>query len=117
MVDFNPDLMMTFLIGARQDEFFYEDVTEVGSLIRGAYFSVDKDGQPAGSGLDFQITDPNRDVVFRRTDTHEALFYFIANMVSSFLCENLRCPFHLSKHPLLPYSFSIYHPRKLGAMK
>eukprot|EP00386_Alphamonas_edax_P001499 GDKI01004498.1.p1 GENE.GDKI01004498.1~~GDKI01004498.1.p1 ORF type:complete len:277 (-),score=85.96 GDKI01004498.1:83-913(-) len=80
MQHFVPEMLVTFPLASRSDEYFYKDVTVVPTLIRGGYFvSADEDQ----SDVDFQITDPSGEVIFKRSQS-EGLFYFQANMTGSY---------------------------------
>merc|ERR1711979_36348 len=74
MEGFLPELLLTFPLAPRTDEYFYEDVTPP-VLMRGGFFASSKEET---SSVDFQITDPGGDVVFERTDAAEGLFHFMA---------------------------------------
>jgi hypothetical protein len=74
MSDFHPDLLVTVPVGARSDEFFYEDVSAPGALIRGAFFVVDSEVESESSGVDFVVTDPDGSVVYTRSDNVEGVF-------------------------------------------
>jgi hypothetical protein len=74
MVNFNPNMLVTLPIAARSDEFFYEDVTTVGTLMRGAYFVIGSENSESKSGVDLVITDPDGAVVFEKKDQVEGVF-------------------------------------------
>jgi len=74
MEGFLPDLLLTFPLASRSDEYFYEDVTPP-ILLRGGFFASSKEET---SSVDFQITDPAGDVVFEKSDQPEGLFHFVA---------------------------------------
>lgn len=74
MEGFIPELLLTFPLSARTDEYFYEDVTPP-VLIRGGFFASSKEET---SSVDFQITDPAGDRIFEKTDEAEGLFHFLA---------------------------------------
>lgn len=74
MKNFNPELLVTVPISARSDEFFYEDVSEPGSLIRGAYFVIGSETEQEHTGVDFVVTDPDGAVVYERRDKAEGVF-------------------------------------------
>lgn len=74
MNNFNPDMLVTVPVGARSDEFFYEDVTQIGVLIRGAYFVIGSENSKTRSGVDFVITDPDGKVVHEKKDQVEGVF-------------------------------------------
>lgn len=70
MQGFVPELLLTFPLAARTDEFFFEDVTPP-AFIRGAFFaSADSET----SDVDFQVTDPDGEVVFEQNGKPESLF-------------------------------------------
>jgi hypothetical protein len=74
MKNFNPDLLVTVPMAARSDEFFYEDVTEPGGLIRGAYFVIGSEKEEDHTGVDFVVTDPDGAIVYERRDKSEGVF-------------------------------------------
>lgn len=74
MEGFTPELLLTFPLSPRTDEYFYEDVTEP-VLIRGGFFASSKEET---SSVDFQVTNPAGDVIFEKTDEAEGLFHFVA---------------------------------------
>lgn len=74
MSNFNPDMLVTVPVGARSDEFFYEDVTQPGTLIRGAFFVIGSENDETRSGVDFVITDPDGQVVYDKKDHVEGVF-------------------------------------------
>jgi hypothetical protein len=74
MESFVPELLLTFPLNPRTDEYFYEDVTPP-VLIRGGFFASSKEET---SSVDFQVTDPAGDVIFEKTDEAEGLFHFLA---------------------------------------
>jgi len=74
MEGFTPELLLTFPLSPRTDEYFYEDVTPP-VLIRGGFFASSKEET---SSVDFQITDPAGDRIFEKTDEAEGLFHFFA---------------------------------------
>merc|ERR1719235_2254195 len=76
MEGFLPDLLLTFPLASRTDEYFFEDVSgDSPLLLRGGFFAS---AEEETSSVDFQITDPTGDVVFSRTDQSEGLFHFLA---------------------------------------
>uniref|UniRef100_A0A0G4FSA1 GOLD domain-containing protein n=1 Tax=Chromera velia CCMP2878 TaxID=1169474 RepID=A0A0G4FSA1_9ALVE len=80
MQNFVPEMLVTFPLAARSDEYFYEDVGEAPVHMRGGYFvSTDEDE----SDVDFQITDPAGDVIFKKTNA-EGLFHFETKMSGSY---------------------------------
>mmetsp|Transcript_130509 Transcript_130509/g.226793 ORF Transcript_130509/g.226793 Transcript_130509/m.226793 type:complete len:250 (+) Transcript_130509:167-916(+) len=74
MEGFIPELLLTFPLPPRTDEYFYEDVTPP-VLMRGGFFASSKEET---SSVDFQVTDPSGDVVFEKADEAEGLFHFMA---------------------------------------
>mmetsp|Transcript_170 Transcript_170/g.440 ORF Transcript_170/g.440 Transcript_170/m.440 type:complete len:268 (+) Transcript_170:90-893(+) len=78
MEGFVPELLLTFPLPARSDEFFYEDLPE-GSppvLIRGGFFAS---ASEETSSVEFSITDPKGNVIFEKEDEAEGLFHFVAS--------------------------------------
>lgn len=75
MEGFLPDLLLTFPLPSRTDEYFYEDVTTEPVLLRGGFFAS---AEEETSSVDFQITDPTGDIIFSKNDQSEGLFHFIA---------------------------------------
>ena len=84
MHDFNPDLLVTVPVSARSDEFFYEDISTVGTLIRGAYFVIGAEDDEMHTGVDFVVTDPNGSIVYERRDKVEGVFSYNANVTGSY---------------------------------
>lgn len=72
MTDFEPADMLTINIPSRTDETFYEQITEVPSKVRGAYY--------IGSGekklIDFWIIDPSNRIFNSIQGKNEGLFVF-----------------------------------------
>ncbi|CEM33699.1 unnamed protein product [Vitrella brassicaformis CCMP3155] len=88
MQNFVPEMLVTFQLAGRSDEYFYEEVGEKPVLIRGGYFvSADEDQ----ADVEFQITDPAGDVIYHKSQA-EGLFYFETKMagVYSFIVSNHR---------------------------
>jgi len=80
MQNFVPEMLVTFPLAARSDEYFYEDVSAEPQVIRGGYFvSADEDQ----SDVDFQITDPSGDIIMKKTQS-EGLFHFTTKMAGSY---------------------------------
>lgn len=78
MEGFNPELLLTFPIAARTEEFFYEEIPQ-GSppvLVRGGFFAASSEQT---STVEFTIMDPAGTVIFEKNDEAEGLFHFIAN--------------------------------------
>jgi len=74
MEGFTPELLLTFPLPPRTDEYFYEDVTPP-VLIRGGFFASSKEET---SSVDFQITNPAGDIIFEKNEEAEGLFHFVA---------------------------------------
>jgi p24 family protein beta-1 len=70
MQGFVPEDMMTFEIGGRAEEEFYENVDVVPSSIRGAWFLASDNSKD----IDFVILDPLQNVVFQKQGKKEAVF-------------------------------------------
>jgi len=77
MEGFVPELLLTFPLAPRTDEFFYEDLAPGSSpiLIRGGFFAS---AAEETSSVEFSITDPKGNVIFEKQDEAEGLFHFIA---------------------------------------
>lgn len=74
MEGFNPELLLTFPLSPRTDEFFYEDVPPGPSiLLRGGFFASSSEGT---SSIEFSIMNPAGDVIFERHEEAEGLFHF-----------------------------------------
>lgn len=84
MRDFTPDLLVTVPVGSRSDEFFYEDVTVPGTLMRGAYFVIDSLRDSGKSGVDLVITDPEGAIIYERKDKVEGVFTITANKTGTY---------------------------------
>jgi len=77
MEGFVPELLLTFPLPSRTDEFFYEDIQEGPPvLVRGGFFAA---ASEETSSVDFSITDPKGNVIFEKHDEAEGLFHFVAN--------------------------------------
>lgn len=77
MEGFVPELLLTFPLAPRTDEFFYEEIPE-GSppvLIRGGFFAA---AAEETSSVEFSITDPKGNTIFEKEDEPEGLFHFVA---------------------------------------
>jgi len=87
MEGFVPELLLTFPLPARTDEYFYEDVGRDPVLVRGGFFASSEDET---SSVDFQILDPSGDVVFEKNAEAEGLFHFITkkNGTYTFVVSN-----------------------------
>mmetsp|Transcript_31954 Transcript_31954/g.71817 ORF Transcript_31954/g.71817 Transcript_31954/m.71817 type:complete len:251 (+) Transcript_31954:53-805(+) len=77
MEGFTPELLLTFPLPGRSDEFFYEDIPENSPpiLIRGGFFAS---AAEETSTVEFSITDPKGNVIFEKKDQAEGLFHFMA---------------------------------------
>lgn len=82
MEGFVPELLLTFPLAARSDEFFYEDVPEGPPvLVRGGFFAS---ASEETSSVEFTITDPVGAVIFEKKDEPEGLFHFIADKTGTY---------------------------------
>merc|ERR1711924_391061 len=70
MEGFTPELLLSFPLAPRTDEYFYEDVTPP-VLIRGGFFASSKEET---SSVDFQVTDPAGDSIFEKLTRQRASF-------------------------------------------
>ena len=84
MKDFNPDLLVTVPVAARSDEFFYEDVTKSGTLMRGAYFVIGAENDEAHTGVDVVVTDPDGIIVYERREHVEGVFSHVTNKTGTY---------------------------------
>ena len=84
MRNFNPDLLVTVPVPARSDEFFYEDVTQIGTLIRGAFFVIGSENDQQHTGVDFVVTDPTGKIVFEKRDQVEGVLSHKAETVGTY---------------------------------
>jgi len=75
MEGFVPELLLTFPLAPRTDEYFYEDITTPPVLMRGGFFASSKEET---SSVDFQVTNPHGDIIFERYGEAEGLFHFLA---------------------------------------
>mmetsp|Transcript_13528 Transcript_13528/g.25471 ORF Transcript_13528/g.25471 Transcript_13528/m.25471 type:complete len:229 (+) Transcript_13528:678-1364(+) len=74
MRTFSPSDVVTFeLIGKGKTE-FYEEISVIPSILKGAWFSTDEQAKD----LDFQLLDPSGEVVFERKLKHEGIFTYEA---------------------------------------
>lgn len=80
MQGFTPDLMLTFPLAARTDEFFFEEVNTT-TFIRGAFFASATEGE---SSVDFQITDPSGDIIHEKSGAADGLFHFNARKTGTY---------------------------------
>lgn len=88
MQNFIPDMLVTFSLGARSDEYFYEAIETENVFLRGGFFVGGEEGD---SAVDFSITDPDGDVIYKKSRS-EGLFYFTAKKKGtySFILSNHR---------------------------
>lgn len=86
MQGFVPELLLTFPLPARTDEFFFEEVTPP-AFIRGGFFATSAEET---SSVDFHITDPSGDVVIDKYGEADGLFHFTArkNGTYTFIVSN-----------------------------
>lgn len=80
MGNFVPDMLVTFQLSPRSDEYFYYDAPEDWTLVRGGYFVGASD---ESSDLDFTITDPGGEVIMKKAKA-ESLFYFYTQMAGTY---------------------------------
>lgn len=82
MEGFVPELLLTFPLAPRSDEFFYEDLPEGPPiLIRGGFFAA---ASEETSSVEVSITDPKGNVIFEKQDDAEGLFHFIAKLPGTY---------------------------------
>lgn len=82
MEGFIPELLLTFPLPPRTDEFFYEDVLPGQTvLLRGGFFAA---ASEETSSVEFSITDPKGTVIFEKEDEAEGLFHFIASQPGTY---------------------------------
>eukprot|EP00933_Yihiella_yeosuensis_P040531 TRINITY_DN3485_c1_g1_i1.p1 TRINITY_DN3485_c1_g1~~TRINITY_DN3485_c1_g1_i1.p1 ORF type:complete len:257 (+),score=64.86 TRINITY_DN3485_c1_g1_i1:116-886(+) len=83
MEGFQPELLLTFPLPARHDEFFYEDIKQeqVPILVRGGFFAS---ASEETSSVEFSITDPKGNIIFTKEDKAEGLFHFIAKKAGTY---------------------------------
>lgn len=88
MQNFIPDMLVTFSLGARSDEYFYEAIESDGVFLRGGFFVGGEEGD---SAVDFSITDPDGNLIYKKSRS-EGLFYFTAKKKGtySFILSNHR---------------------------
>eukprot|EP00923_Selenidium_pygospionis_P028858 GHVN01051601.1.p1 GENE.GHVN01051601.1~~GHVN01051601.1.p1 ORF type:complete len:391 (-),score=64.15 GHVN01051601.1:2545-3717(-) len=80
MANFVPDMLVTFNLASRSDEYFYHDVSMEQEMIRGGFFVTATD---EASELDFTIMDPESRIIMKKKD-HEALFHFDCEMMGTY---------------------------------
>eukprot|EP00927_Polykrikos_kofoidii_P024146 TRINITY_DN2201_c0_g2_i1.p1 TRINITY_DN2201_c0_g2~~TRINITY_DN2201_c0_g2_i1.p1 ORF type:complete len:299 (-),score=64.77 TRINITY_DN2201_c0_g2_i1:61-885(-) len=82
MEGFTPELLLTFPLPARTDEFFYEDVAAGAPvLIRGGFFAA---ASEATSTVEFSVTDPKGNIIVDKKDDEEGLFHFLADIPGTY---------------------------------
>mmetsp|Transcript_58458 Transcript_58458/g.161719 ORF Transcript_58458/g.161719 Transcript_58458/m.161719 type:complete len:274 (-) Transcript_58458:179-1000(-) len=83
MEGFVPELLLTFPLAARTDEFFYEDIAEGAPpvLIRGGFFAS---AEEETSSVEFRIQDPKGNILFEKSDDAEGLFRFLTTMPGTY---------------------------------
>lgn len=82
MEGFVPELLLTFPLQPRTDEFFYEDLPDGPPvLIRGGFFAA---AAEETSSVEFSITDPKGNTIFEKRDAAEGLFHFIASNAGTY---------------------------------
>mmetsp|Transcript_20557 Transcript_20557/g.44926 ORF Transcript_20557/g.44926 Transcript_20557/m.44926 type:complete len:288 (+) Transcript_20557:79-942(+) len=82
MEGFVPELLLTFPLAARSDEFFYEDLPGGQPvLFRGGFFASAADET---SSVEFTITNPDGEVIFEKKDEAEGLFHFHAEAAGTY---------------------------------
>ena len=88
MHDFEPSDLLTITVPSRTEEVFYEQVEEVPSKIRGAFYI----GSGEKKKMDFWIVKPSEEAIFVRQDKNEGIFYFLAEErgLYSFVFSNKR---------------------------
>ena len=75
MDGFVPETLVSFYLGAGKSEYFFHDVTESYTMLRGGFFSAHMNTE---SHCDFQILDPEGNIVFHKQDKAEGLFHVYA---------------------------------------
>ncbi|OEH80326.1 hypothetical protein cyc_08618 [Cyclospora cayetanensis] len=88
MQNFIPEMLVTFSLPARSDEYFYETIETEGVFLRGGFFVGGEEGD---SAVEFSITDPDGDLIYKKNKS-EGLFYFTAKKKGtySFILSNHR---------------------------
>lgn len=83
MEGYVPELLLTFPLAARTDEFFFEDLEkdQVPVLIRGGFFASASDET---SEVAFSITDPKGNTIFNKASEAEGLFHFVAKLTGTY---------------------------------
>lgn len=83
MEGYVPELLLTFPLPARTDEFFYEDLPKDSPpvLIRGGFFASASDET---SEVAFTITDPKGNTIFDKESEAEGLFHFVASLPGTY---------------------------------
>jgi len=83
MEGFVPELLLTFPLAARSDEFFYEDIPDSNPiLVRGAFFASAGDGEE--STVEFSVTNPKGAVIFEKHGEAESLFHFYTDQAGTY---------------------------------
>jgi len=75
MEGFVPETLVSFYLGAGKSEYFFHDVTESYTMLRGGFFSAHMNTE---AHCDFQILDPEGKIVFHKQDKAEGLFHVYA---------------------------------------
>jgi len=76
MEGFLPELLLTFNLPGRKEEYFYEDVPAgAPTLIRGGFFAT---AQEEESQVEVLILDPKGNKIYERNSAAEGLFHFLA---------------------------------------
>lgn len=83
MEGYVPELLLTFPLPARTDEFFYEDLSQEQTpvLIRGGFFASASDET---SEVAFSIMDPKGNTIFEKASEPEGLFHFVAKLSGTY---------------------------------
>ncbi|CAE7728252.1 unnamed protein product, partial [Symbiodinium sp. CCMP2592] len=102
---FTPELLLTFPLPGRSDEFFYEDIPENSPpvLIRGGFFAS---ASEETSTVEFSITDPKGNVIFEKKDQVR----FGGNQTGKHVAEGL---FHFMAKKSGTYTFIARHQEKM----
>lgn len=86
MKDFVPADMISFELSPRGEDEFFEEIDTIPSFVRGAWFVSSGEA----NDIDFTILDPLKNIIFKRKNKREAIFYFDAKRkgIYSFLFKN-----------------------------
>lgn len=78
MEGFTPELLLTFPLPARYDEFFYEELAKDSEpvLIRGGFFATAGDEE---SSVDVSVLDPKGKKIYEASQA-EGIFHFVASV-------------------------------------